>query len=485
MATNRIKFGSDFVLKDGRVGIATTAPREKLEVAGTILGDFEVTDVTTFQSSYAGFTPQKQNIVVEDSVGIATVGVGTFVYSYETETGNVNLDGNFATVSEDIIVEDGKIFEVTEDVVIGTTTSGTQDVYVPNDSEVSVGTLESVSIQNHFSVPDGGITERQQNPIEGSVRFNDDLNTLEFYNGIEWRQFTVTGASGRGVFGGGERPYKTTLEYINITSQGNSSYFGDLTSARFAVGRGSSSTRGLFAGGQRESPAGNTTNIDYITIASGGNGIFFGDLTVAGRCYSGCSSSTRALFGGVNSSSVVNYVEISTLGNAITFGNLLDGSQKGSACSSPTRGIFTGISPSATKMDLLTISSTGNAVSFGDLTISSFTKTSCSSSIRGIFSGGYISGPVTTNTIDYITIATEGNGVNFGDLSVGLGKASSTSNETRGIIAKGSDASTNPTNVIQYITISSFGDSVDFGDVSYTSDSGTALSDSHGGLGGF
>ena len=55
---------------------------------------------------------------------------------------------------------------------------------------VTVGTVESVSIGTHFSTPKGGVEERGNDFIEGMMRFNTDLNTMEFYNGNEWRQFT-------------------------------------------------------------------------------------------------------------------------------------------------------------------------------------------------------------------------------------------------------------------------------------------------------
>ena len=53
-----------------------------------------------------------------------------------------------------------------------------------------VGALESVSIGTHFFSPKGGTEERGEDFIEGMMRFNTDLNTMEFYNGNEWRQFT-------------------------------------------------------------------------------------------------------------------------------------------------------------------------------------------------------------------------------------------------------------------------------------------------------
>jgi hypothetical protein len=204
MPNIRIGFASDFTLKGSNIGIGTTTADVKLQVPGTLKGDLSITGVSTL-TTYGGFAAQKQNITKDSSIGFSTTGIGTvgitsFISVNERETGFLSLVGEYNTVSEDIIVDEGKIFEISTTNITGITTLGTQEVYAPDPSVVSVGTLESVSIQSHFSVPDGGISERVDNPIEGSVRFNDDLNTLEFYNGVEWRQFTVTGASGRGIF---------------------------------------------------------------------------------------------------------------------------------------------------------------------------------------------------------------------------------------------------------------------------------------------
>ena len=232
MPANRIGFSTDFNLTNSKVGIGTTNPRATLDVVGVLKGDFNISGVTTL-TSYGGFFPQKQS---GDGVTI---------------TGEVN------TISEDIIVNVGETFTVS------------------SGSTISIGTLESISIGAHLSVPNGGITLRPQDPIEGTVRFNDDLNTLEFYNGVEWRQFTVTGASGRGVFGGGSPPDATSeISYLNISSLGNAQDFGSLTVGRANPGCVSSEIRGVWAGG--ETPT-NTNVIDYATIASSGNAQDFGD----------------------------------------------------------------------------------------------------------------------------------------------------------------------------------------------------------------
>jgi hypothetical protein len=489
MPNIRVGYGSDFVVKDQKVGIGSEDPRATLDVRGTIKGDFNIAGVSTL-TSYSGFAAQKQNVTKESTTGISTVGVGTFVQSYETETGNLELVGQFNTVSEDIIVDEGKIFEITTTNITGITTLGTQEVYAPDPSVVSVGTLESVSIQSHFSVPDGGISERVDNPIEGSVRFNDDLNTLEFYNGVEWRQFTVTGASGRGVFGGGNPV--SMMDFVNISSTGNAINFGSLSVARRGTSSCSSSTRGLFGGGYFTPSYSNV--IDYITLASEGNAVDFGDLLSADKfSSSSCSSSTRGIFaGGEPFNNVIEYAQISTIGNSLDFGDLTINRNYGSSCSSSTRGVFFGGAYGFTTptnliktIEFITISSKGNGTLFGDLTIARLSPMSCSNENRGITSGGYTH-LTRVNTIDYITIASTGNSESFGDLTISKDNGGAASTKVRGVFGGG--ATQHPAifiNIIDYITISSIGNAQDFGDLTQTRNQNSACSDSHGGLGGF
>ena len=454
MPAYRIGFGSDFVLKDQKVGIGTADPRVVLDVVGTLKGDLSITGVTTL-TSYAGFVPQKQ--LGDD----------------DTITNEVN------TISEDIIVSVGKTFTVSA----GTT--------------ANIGTLRSVSIGTHFSPPNGGISLRPEEPVEGMVRFNDDLNTLEFYNGVEWRQFTVDGSSGRGVFGGGGAPStQSTIEFINTSSLGNALDFGVLTSARTGMGGCSSSIRGIFGGGTVTS-----TNIEYITLASQGNGISFGSLSLGKEYGSGLSSSTRGIFGAGQSAplsaltNVIDYIQISTLGNALDFGDLINPMSDTSSCASPTRGIFGGgyTGPGGmgriSTIQSLTISSTGNTVKFGDLTDRRSTLGACSNSVRGMFGGGAVSGAPDNKlvVIDYITITSFGNSVNFGDLTQRRVQLGSLASQTRGFWAGG--YATAPIadflNIIDYVTIATTGNSQDFGDLTKKKNYPTGLSDSHGGLGGF
>jgi len=454
MPSFRIGFGSDFTLKNQRVGVGTADPRATLDVVGTLKGDLNITGVTTL-TSYAGFVPQKQS--GDDDV----------------ITTEVN------TISEDIIVSVGKVFTVSA------------------GATANIGVLENVSIGTHFSVPNGGTSLRPEEPVEGMVRFNNDLNTLEFWNGVEWRQFTVTGASGRGYFAGAD-PSTTSdsrIATIQISTLGNASYFGELSLGRRNGSGGggcSSSTRGVFSGGYAPSlaPSANSNVIDYWTLSSTGKAADFGDLTRNTRNHGSCSSSTRGLFGGgePGPTNTIDYIHISTIGNAIDFGDLTLARQQVQGTSSSTRGIFISGEQNYTLLDYVTIASTGNAVKFGDLSRAKDNCGGVSNGVRGVIGSGY-GGPsagVRVKTIDYITFASQGNAIDFGDRTEAA-DSSSSCNMTRGIFLSqygNPPATTN--NTMDYITITSTGNAIDFGDMIDKSNSSSGnISDSHGGLGGF
>ena len=85
-----------------------------------------------------------------------------------------------------------------------------------------------------------------------------------------------------------------------------------------------------------------TAVIDYLTIAHTGNSTSFGDLTTARRSASACASSIRALWGAGGSPSLVDtidFVTIMTEGDAVDFGNLDANRESGSACSNAHGGL--------------------------------------------------------------------------------------------------------------------------------------------------
>ena len=128
-----------------------------------------------------------------------------------------------------------------------------------------------------------------------------------------------------------------SIEYITISTLGNSADFGDLSSGTtFASGSASNSTRGLVFSMRNGGSPNQGNAIDFLTIASLGNSVRFGELNRANTPYtnnngSGVASPTRAVYcGGYSGTptpqySVVNtmeYVQIMTEGNSIDFGDL-------------------------------------------------------------------------------------------------------------------------------------------------------------------
>ena len=502
MPSIRSGFGSDFVLKSEKIGIGSETPINTLDVGGAIKGNLSIAGVATL-TSYGGFVAQNQHINKASSIGFGTVGVGTLTGYYETETGFTDLGGvhhgddqYYNTLSEDLVIDEGQILNITNIDMVGVTLIGEYDPH-SHQSHVCLGALEEVSVTNHFSVPCGGSNDRKDNPIEGTVRFNDDLNTLEFFNGNEWRQFTYNqGQSGRAIISSGYDSgtnYLARYDYITISTLGNSAYFGDMQSAlREKMGCGSA-IRALFGGGG--SPT-KSNEIDYLTIASAGNGTDFGNLTAANLHNSALSSSTRAIWGGGYGpahTNVIEYVEISTIGNALDFGDLSGDMDAGSgyvaSCASPTRGVFSGgthpTSPAGDSVirssESISIASKGNSTRFGDLTAKHARSSAASNTIRGLIFSGRDDVP----DISAIDMSSGGVAVHFGDLATADYSGFSACNNVRAVHGGGDGGPR--TNRIEYVSIPTSGNALDFGDMSYNNGNSFlgSTSDSHGGLGGF
>ena len=475
MATFRVGVGS-FNIKDGAVGFGT-------EIAG--LGNLRVKGVTK-------------------TTGSIVSGVSTLTRYSGFAADNINQLENITLTSE---------VGTIGDIVVGVGTS----VIISSGSTVTVGTVESVSIGTHFSPPTGGIEERGEDFFEGMMRFNTDLNTMEFYNGNEWRQFTYISdiqnspsSRGRGLIHGGKSTptWTSSVEFIETATQGNAKNFGDLTQARGYANCTSDGTRGIAAGGAIY-PAGPTTfsnTIDYNTIASEGDSIDFGDAqggTSPGLWGDGaCASSTRALLGSwSNVSTNIDYIQMQTLGNSLDFGDKSGGSIAGGVAgvSSPIRGVWGGgYFPYDTPVagynskdiiEFVTIANKGNTTDFGTLTRRKNGAGGASNSVRGVIAGGYAyhgssSPSAETNSIDFIQIASTGNAVEFGQLTSARSHGSGMGTGTRGIFT-GMTQSPSLLNIIDFISFSTTGNAEDFGDLTDSIREGGCATDSHGGLGGY
>ena len=458
MATiRRAGFGTVFELEDSKVGIGTDAATHTLQALGNIrsegVQDVGVTTLTTYQ----GFTDKEarfDQVTTDKSQQLGTL------------SGEIVIDG-------DVTVSSATTF-----------TSGPQHL----------------TVTDTFTLPSGDTNSRETKPTPGSLRFNQDFATLEFYTGNNWATVNTftdikTNPQGRGraiIHLASTGTTNATLDFLNISTLGNSQSFGNLTAARYLTGRSSSETRGLFGGGD------SSDVIDYITMASSGNAQDFGNLTTSGRCPGGASSSTRALFAGVNNSNVISYVQISTLGDALDFGDLTNVSGNRTASfSSPTRFVCMSrhSSPNQGVIDFLNIASKGNTVKFGNITFagegygSAKMNRGLSNSTRGLFAGGYQPNspyPV-VSFIDYVTIASEGNATNFGDMTSVRYNNMTTGSQTRGILAggQGDQPTFTREKTIDSVEYATTGTAVHFGELSVAAGSGSANSDSHGGLGAF
>tara|TARA_R110001592_G_scaffold21221_1_gene86011 strand:+ start:978 stop:2141 length:1164 start_codon:yes stop_codon:yes gene_type:complete len=181
----------------------------------------------------------------------------------------------------------------------------------------------------------------------------------------------------RGIFAGGINASANAdinvIQYITIASSGNSIDFGDISVAKEYLGGGqaNSAVRGLFSGGY-VGPATYVDAIEYVTISTTGNSQNFGDLTAGRWIKANLCNSTRAVFAGGYTdagSNVIDFVTIASTGNAQDFGDMTSTRAAGNGCSSSTRGVLGGGGfPAVNTMESIEILSTGNSIDFGDLT---------------------------------------------------------------------------------------------------------------------
>ena len=446
MAKVRVGYGTDFVVENELVGIKTDTPSVQAHVFGNIKAE--------------GF-----------NAGISTVNIfDGYLDNVTSIDRSIDLNFESNSLSDEIII-DGDVT-----VSAGTTLTSSK---------------ENITVTDNFILP--GVNDDE--PTVGTMRFNDNLGSLEFYTGVEWRavnSYVDNGiGGGRGVWMGGGDPGSTDyMDYVELTRESDAITFGTLAALTSQNAGCSSSTRGVMHGG---SP-GAVNTMQYITIASTGNPLDFGDLTTACRMAGSCSSSTRGIVTGGYSEptsdevNVIQYFEISTLGNSLDFGDLMVARRvHEGTCSSTTRGVSSSgwgdnnTSGYQNVMDYITISSKGNAMYFGDATFHGGYRAACSNQTRGVYFRGYNQSMEATNSIDYITIATTGNAVDFGDAAEKSYGAGGNANHIRGVFAGGSGALSH----MEYVQFTTTGRTYHFGNLTEGRAYIGTASNAHGGLGGF
>ena len=188
-----------------------------------------------------------------------------------------------------------------------------------DDGAPKIESTPDFSATSYMVPPVGNTAQRPENPQGGDLRFNTDLGSLEYFrgNGIGWEQIRMTspdlgggtgsnvGVGARGLIALRYQPSTSNeINYLTISTLGNTQDFGDLTGARKWGGTAASRTRGIWAGGNPSA-----TTMDYVTISSTGNAIDFGDRTGTFEI-DGLSTETRGVFaGGYQSPALRNIME--------------------------------------------------------------------------------------------------------------------------------------------------------------------------------
>ena len=108
-------------------------------------------------------------------------------------------------------------------------------------------------------------------------------NTTQFGElTVARRSIAACASTTRAVMGSGSDGSGgvNVIDYITMATEGNALDFGDMTQQPDGYGAGTSNQiRGVFCGSDDTSPNANSNVIDYVTITTTGNSIDFGDTT--------------------------------------------------------------------------------------------------------------------------------------------------------------------------------------------------------------
>ena len=375
-----------------------------------------------------------------------------------------------------------------------------------NENNTGGPTISGITTYSgrHFFVPPQGDTASRPSDCEpGSFRFNTDNAKLEYFRGdtIGWTEIEASspelggGTSSsnqnalgaRAIAGGGFLGVRT-IEFVTVSTLGDSQDFGDLIAAGAIHGKQavSTETRMLYSGGYINNA------IEFITVASTGDSTDFGDMSFRRYAHTGVNDTIRGILGGGASTTpfvpshgaetnMIEYVTIAQQGNAVDFGDMVSATRGAASYQSSVRGVFhAGRDPSGilNTIQYVTIATTGDAQDFGDATDQKDFNAGGSNATRGIVFGGR--DPNATNLIEFTTIATRGRAIDFGDLIQATDELGAAAAGTRAFSLGGTP--TPAINIISFVEIVTRGNATDFGDLTKARFHCAGLSNGHGGL---
>ena len=250
----------------------------------------------------------------------------------------------------------------------------------------------------------GGIDGPSVDNMISYITLASEGNSVDFGNLTEAVRYNPAGCSSstRAVrCGGANNPSPNgavnTMDYVEIMTTGNAIDFGDLYIGVRGTGGCSNGTRGLVMGGTSGASPNNVNRdeIQQFTISSKGNTTTFGNLTSESSYLAVSSNSVRAIkMGGGYQPAIftntIDWVTIQSEGNAVDFGDMTYLTIQNAGTASQTRAFTSGGyngSIYLNTMDYVTIASTGNTVDFGERAVNSSYHAGCSDSHGGL--GGF------------------------------------------------------------------------------------------------
>ena len=309
--------------------------------------------------------------------------------------------------------------------VCGITTFGSSGLTLPSGpTEMRGGRGRGITGGGFVSPSSQNVMDFIEIASAGNAQDFGDLTVI-------LRNIATCASSTRGIFAGGQTPSNSdVIMFTTISSSGGANDFGALRAAMTNSNDGviSDNTRGIILYGSPSSLPSNANQgtLDFITISTTGDSSRFGELSVARRHTATMASPTRGVFAtGKNDTTstylkVIDFVIIQTQGTAVTFGEIsTNGREQAVGAGNKTRGLIAGGLNSPTpfqSIDFITLATEGNGQDFGDLSGNRYGIASMSNSTRASFAAGTT--PSNTNIIEFVAIASLSSATDFGDLTV-------------------------------------------------------------------
>ena len=137
----RAGFGTVFELEDSKVGIGTDAATHTLQALGNIRSEATTDIGISSLSTYQGFTDKEARFTA----------------------GQIDNQSQSGSTSGEIVIEG--------DVTVSSATTFTSGP-------------QHLTVTDTFTLPSGDTNSRELKPTVGSLRFNQDFATLEFYTDL-------------------------------------------------------------------------------------------------------------------------------------------------------------------------------------------------------------------------------------------------------------------------------------------------------------